>query len=107
MTDLNTYITNNLSYNPSTGILSWKELTPGRQTVVGSKDQRGHRFIRHLKTKYKVSHICVFLQTGTWPVSVQHRNKDKEDLHWGNLEVQLPGYQYLDRAAREQKLRQS
>jgi hypothetical protein len=87
MTDLNTYIRNNLTYNPSTGILAWKELTPGRLPTVGSKDSKGQRYITYQKTRYKVSHICVFLQTKQWPTSVQFRNKDKSDLRWGNLEV--------------------
>ena len=107
MTDLNTYIRSNLSYNPSTGSLTWKELTPGRLPVVGSKDSKGQRYITYQKTRYKVSHICVFLHTGQWPISVQFKNKNKEDLRYSNLEDQLPGQSYLDRAAREQKLRPS
>lgn len=93
-----------VSYDPETGILTWKKCHfPNR---VGKEaggyrrnSVRGYRYVWLCGRRYSSHRIAWLLMTGKWPVLVDHINRDPGDNRWANLreatESQQRGNTYL------------
>lgn len=82
-----------LSYDPETGIFTWKVKRRGRPygwmpagTVAGSIYSDGYRLITINGERYKASRLAFVLMYGRWPrEEVDHRNGIRDDDRWSNL----------------------
>ena len=78
-----------LAYEPSTGILTWRE-KPSRGvkvgTIAGEEKKEGYRRVK-LGGEYEYAHrIAWFIMTGKAPdPEIDHRNTVRNDNRWDNL----------------------
>ena len=81
-----------VTYDPDTGIFSWKVPRSRHnkpKARIGSRadyiDRRGYRRINLAPWKY-AHRVAYLLMTGEWPIMViDHANRDKSDNRWKNL----------------------
>lgn len=78
-----------LSYDPTTGVLTWRVLRPGT-AVVGSEagvvKKDGYRHVSVCNRTYRAHRIIWLMMTGQWPSSeIDHKNLDRADNRWENL----------------------
>lgn len=79
-----------LSYDPETGLFSWrKAFCPKIKTgaPAGTRDDRtGYLDIRVDGKKYRAHRVAFVLMTGDWPADlVDHASGDRSDNRWSNL----------------------
>lgn len=82
-----------LSYNPETGIFTWKvdrKFSAKKGSVAGYKEFRIKKptYIRIslFDRKYSAHHLAYLLMKGFWPTSVlDHDNRDGTDNRWSNI----------------------
>lgn len=79
-----------LHYEPSTGWFTWRITSsvakPGER--AGGGHGLGYRQIGLDYKKYLEHTLAYFYMTGEWPtVEVDHKNRDKSDNRWENLEL--------------------
>lgn len=89
-----------LSYNPSTGSLTWAVSAAGirKGAQAGSVSRYGYRVINLGHRPYRVCRLVWFLTYGEWPNGeIDHINGDKLDDRLSNLRV-------VDRAGNAQNM---
>ena len=79
-----------LSYNESTGDLTWIK-SPARKTKIGDiagsiNNKTGYIQVQFKGKMYKAHRIIWFIKTGKQPVNlIDHKNNCKIDNYWYNL----------------------
>lgn len=85
------WVRSNLSYDPETGALVWATPRRGRApgAIAGNVSQsknKGYRYVKVQKRRYKASHLAWVIVTGQWPTrTIDHRNRIRSDDRWENL----------------------
>lgn len=78
-----------LSYEQSTGLLTWKVDRPGgvkADDQAGGLRGTGYIVVSILDRLYPAHRVIWLLQTGAWPeCAVDHANRDRTDNRWCNL----------------------
>lgn len=92
MKPLPTYerVTALLHYEPATGVFTWRDTVPCRNTVAGAVagcvGKNGYRSIGIDGGKQRANRLAWLWMTGDWPERlVDHRNGIKTDDRWENL----------------------
>lgn len=82
-----------LAYDPTTGVISWKD-RPSPQAkvragdVAGNLHHDGYRCIKFRGRLYLAHRIAWFLSTGSWPESaIDHINGDRSDNRAVNIRL--------------------
>ncbi len=83
------------NYNKESGILTWKNVTHSNKIfligeIAGTFDDEGYRVIRLNKKAFKVHRLIWFLENGTWPEQIDHKNGDRSKNTIGNLRDSTP-----------------
>lgn len=83
------YLRHILSYDPETGVFTWKNPPPiGKGRVGETAGFRSHQYILiGIKNrKYPAHRLAFFYMTGRWPIyDVDHKNTIQTDNAWINL----------------------
>lgn len=86
--ELQLYFKARLSYNPTTGKLTWKHHSDVRKplTFAGTLDADGYVKVRVDGYEYKAASLIWLIVTGSWPKGVvDHINRIRADNSWENL----------------------
>lgn len=78
-----------LKYEPDTGFLIWIR-KPSSKVIVGSRAgcqvrDRDNRIIKLFGEVYIEHRLIWFMQTGKWPLEIDHINHNEVDNRWCNL----------------------
>lgn len=82
-----------LSYEPETGLFTWRSTCGKRKTTTGQvagtvKASTGYRVMKFGQKPYRASRLAWLLMTGAWPVGmVDHINGERADDRWVNLRL--------------------
>jgi hypothetical protein len=77
-----------ITYDPATGVFTWRTAPPGRRVgaLAGSLDANGYWVIRLDGAIYYAHRLAVLYMTGEWPVAtVDHKNEARADNRWTNI----------------------
>ena len=78
-----------LSYDPETGVLTWRVATGRRARVgaqAGNADKQGRRTVRIDGVLYQANRLVWLHVTGFWPVGVvDHKDLNAANDAWANL----------------------
>ena len=76
-----------LSYNPDSGVFTWRVSRPGRKagSLAGTPDGRGYWRISVDDKSYRAHRLAWLWVHGTWPVEIDHKNQIKTDNRIDNL----------------------
>lgn len=76
-----------LTYNPDTGIITWKVNRGGAQIGKpgGRITNRGYRRVNIDGRGYFVHRLAFLFMTGRMPIVTDHINGDRDDNRWCNL----------------------
>lgn len=76
-----------LHYDAETGVFTWKvrrqRIAAG--TVAGTPDSHGARQIKIDRVLHLAHRLAWFYVKGSWPVEIDHENRNKDDNRWSNL----------------------
>jgi HNH endonuclease len=94
-----------LSYDPKTGLLTWKQ-SRGRVkagAVAGSLRTDGYINVRVMGKNYLAQRLIWFIVTGLWPPDlVYHENTIKNDNRWDNLRLATRTQNAANRASKNE-----
>lgn len=94
------YLRDCLTYDPATGILTWKTRPlshfpnchahaswNGRLAGkrAGALRHHGYIFVTIDQAQYLAHRVIWAMQTGAWPKQIDHKNRDCGDNRWDNL----------------------
>jgi len=88
--DLYWKITRDLSYNPRTGLFTWKvrkSIRVKAGVVAGNLDKNtGYNYIGYNGKNYRAGRLAFFFMVGRWPgPTIDHDNRIRNDDRWCNL----------------------
>jgi hypothetical protein len=94
-----------LDYNPSTGLLTWKQ-SRGRVkagAIAGSLRSDGYINVRVMGKNYLAQRLIWFIVKGVWPTAlIDHENNIKNDNRWDNLREATTVQNAVNRASKNQ-----
>lgn len=89
-----TFLREILSYDPDSGLLTWKERASGPAfwnsryagtTAFNTIDSRGYKFGKISRVRFSTHRIIFKMETGEEPECIDHIDGDKTNNKWSNL----------------------